>query len=107
MNRLDHLLWILSEEGGEVGHRASKAARFGLAECQPGQPFSNADRIVQEWCDANAAMEMLVEGGHLVLPPEQEMRHAIERKKAQVEKFLLYSAQVGRLDQGEEGASAC
>ncbi|ABM96985.1 hypothetical protein [Methylibium petroleiphilum] len=105
MKRLDHLLWVLSEEGGEVGHRASKAARFGLDEIQPGHQLTNAQRLLGEWFDAIAAIEMLVEDGHLTMPPEEEIRAAVAAKKAQVERFLLYSAQVGRLDQAEEGCA--
>lgn len=89
MTRLEHLLWILSEECDEVGQRASKAARFGLAEVQPGQPFSNAWRIRQEFGDLIAAYEML--------GIEMPSRVEIEEKKIKVEKFLKYSAECGTL----------
>lgn len=97
MNRREHLLEILGEEGGEVGHRASKANRFGLAEVQPGQTLSNRERLLQEWVDMHAVMEMLQDDGHLVLPTPEEMRPGIEAKKAKVEKFLAYSRECGTL----------
>ncbi|MBN9462265.1 MAG: hypothetical protein J0H00_13715 [Burkholderiales bacterium] len=98
MNRLDHLLWILAEECGEVAHRASKAARFGMCEVQPGQLTTNAERILGEWYHAIAAIEMLIDEGHLTLPSEPEVRAAIERKKLQVAQYFSYSALCGRVD---------
>ena len=96
MNRTEHLLWLVSEECNEVGQRASKAARFALAEVQPGQPLSNADRILQEWYDLKAVMEMMVDEG--LLTPWANEREVIAAKKAKVEKFLGYSAECGTLE---------
>jgi hypothetical protein len=95
MNRTEHLLWLISEECNEVGQRASKAARFALDEIQPGQPLDNADRIMQEWYDLRAVMEMMVEEG--LLKPWANERETIDAKKAKVEKFLGYSAACGTL----------
>lgn len=91
MNRLEHLLWVLAEECAEVAQRASKAARFGIDEVQPGQALTNEERIWQEMNDLAAVGEMLIalrgQGGL--------RRDAVEAKKAKVEKFLLYSAECG------------
>lgn len=95
MTRTEHLLWLISEECNEVGQRASKAARFRLDEIQPGQPLDNADRILQEWYDLRAIMEMLIDEGHLTPWPSE--RQTIDAKKAKVEKFLQYSAACGTL----------
>lgn len=95
MNRVEHLLWVLAEECNEVAQRASKAARFGLQEVQPGQGLSNAERIMGEYADLQAAVEMLIEEGAL---PEGDLRRQIDMKKAKVEKFLLYSAECGTLE---------
>ena len=81
MNRNEHLLWILAEECAEVAQRASKAARFGLEEVQPGQPLSNSRRILQE-------------DGCL---PADDLRTQIDAKKLKVEKFLRYSRERGTL----------
>lgn len=94
MTRLEHLLWILSEECSETAQRASKAARFGLDDVEPGFRQNNAERIVGEFGDIIAAIEMLAEGGHISLP---DLRAAIDAKKAKVEKFLTYSAERGTL----------
>jgi hypothetical protein len=94
MNRLNHLLWVLAEECAEVAQRASKAARFGMDEVQPGQPLTNEERIWQEMNDLAALGEMLIAlrgSGGL-------SRDAIEAKKEKVEKFLLYSAECGTLN---------
>lgn len=96
MTRTEHLLTILAEECTEIGQRASKALRFSLAEVQPGQDLSNADRIMYEFHDLLAVMEMLEDDG--VFPPIWHRNvAAIEAKKAKVEKFLLHSAEVGTL----------
>jgi hypothetical protein len=96
MTRTEHLLFILSEECNEVAHRASKAARFGLDEKQPDQWLTNAERIVAEYSDLVASIEMLVSDGLIEIDQEM-MRERIKNKKAAVEKFPLYSAQCGTL----------
>jgi hypothetical protein len=103
MTRVEHLLCILQEECGEVARRASKALRFGLAEVQPGQELSNADRIVQKLCDLIAVVEMLqleVVGEDGQIDPDfpDGYRAAIGGKKAKVEKFLRYSDECGTLE---------
>lgn len=91
MNRLEHLLWVLAEECAEVAQRASKAARFGMDEVQPGQALTNEERLWQEMNDLCAAGEMLItlrcQGGL--------DRGAVDAKKTKVEKFLLYSTECG------------
>lgn len=96
MTRTEHLLTILAEDCTEIGQRASKALRFSLAEVQPGQELSNADRIMYEFYDLLAIMEMLEDDG--IFPAIwQRNVAAIEAKKAKVERFLLHSAEVGTL----------
>lgn len=98
MNRLDHLLWVLAEECAEVAQRASKAARFGIDEIQPGQEFTNEERLWQEMNDLAGVAEMIIsfrgKGGL--------NRAAADAKKSKVEKFLLYSAKCGTLSEGIE-----
>jgi hypothetical protein len=97
MTRNEHLLTILSEECSEVAHRVSKTLRFTPEEIQPGQPMNNAERILQEFCDLAAAMEMLEDAGVLPDWSEERMRFQMDAKKIQVEKFLEYSKEVGTL----------
>lgn len=94
MNRQEHLLSCLAEECTEVGQRVSKALRFGLAEVQPGQSLTNAERIMEEFTDLVSVVEMLIAEGVLQdrLSPER-----VEAKQTKIEKFLAYAASVGAL----------
>jgi len=96
MNRTDHLLWNIAEECAEVAQRASKAARFSINEVQPGQEFSNGDRILHEYADLVAVIEMLTEEGVLNMPKDFKQR--VENKKTRFNKFLERSKQYGTLD---------
>ncbi|UCV02335.1 hypothetical protein [Dechloromonas denitrificans] len=99
MNRTEHLLCCLAEEAAEVAHRVSKALRFGLAEIQDGQPHSNSQRISQEFHDMLAIVELLEETGALQRSTDT---HAIERKKAKVQAYILYAKECGTLNGGAE-----
>lgn len=96
MNRVEHLLWILAEECAEVAQRVSKAARFTLCEVQPDQQFTNAERIMHEYCDLLATLQMLEDEGALRLPADANER--IEIKRLKVAQFLLLSAELGTLE---------
>jgi hypothetical protein len=97
MNRREHLLTILGEEGVEVSQRCSKALRFGLDEVQPGQELTNAQRIRGEYIDLLAVMRMLVEEGAIEPLTDPSFMQAMEDKRQKVEKFLEYSRQCGTL----------
>lgn len=99
MNRTEHLLTCLAEECAEVAQRASKALRFGLAEIQPGQNFTNAERIALEFRDMLALAEMLEDECGLYLYWHD--KPGIERKKIKVREFLEYSKQCGTLHSDE------
>lgn len=93
MTRIEHLLWIIAEECAEVAQRASKAARFTLEECQPGQDMNNEQRLWQEFNDLMAVMDMLAhEREHYGASMWQQ-----DEKKKKVEHFLKYSAEQGTL----------
>lgn len=94
MNRLEHLLFILAEECAEVAQRASKAARFGMDEVEPGQSLNNAQRLMVEVNDLYAALKMLDDEGVIYPNPDFD---AIDAKIAKVEKFLEYSRCCGTL----------
>ncbi len=99
MDRLEHLLTRLGEECAEVIQRASKAKIFTLAEIQPGQQLSNAERLMYEFNDLYAVMEMVIEEGWGTSARLSDLidRKAIESKKAKVEEFLLLSKKMGTL----------
>jgi hypothetical protein len=93
----DYLLSHLAQECAEVIVRATKAQHFGLGECQPEQPHTNAERIMHEWCDLVATMETLQEYGVL---PELAREEYIQRKKDKRSKAALfreYSRKLERL----------
>lgn len=52
------LLTMLIEECSEVIKRATKAQRFGLDEVQPGQHFTNFDRLSHEVGDIYGIVRM-------------------------------------------------
>ena len=97
MNRLEHLLTIVGEEGGEVAGRASKAMRFGLNEIQPGQELSNLQRLVGEINDLLAVAELLHDSG--IDMSAVGDRAQIAAKKAKVARFLEYSRLCGTLQE--------
>lgn len=97
MTREDHFLLILAEECAEIAQRVTKAMRFSLRETQPGQNYTNAERIMHEYADLIGAMEKLLEEGTLSFPSDFPDR--IETKKNRIEEFLKISERYGRLDQ--------
>lgn len=94
MTRAEHLLWILAEECAEVAQRASKAARFGLYEVQPGQGETNRERLAGECSHLVAAIEMLVREDCIDKPDFGRIQAKIEK----VERFFRYSVELGTLE---------
>lgn len=96
MNRVEHLLTILTEECAEIAQRATKAQRFGLLEVEPGQTANNCARINEEVNDLFAVLEMLHRepGGFGIMTADIKL---IMAKKEKVEKFLEYSRSIGTL----------
>lgn len=99
MNRLEHLLCILAEECAEVAQNASKAQRFGLDDCEPGQQLTNEERIWNELNDLHAVAEMLLKEREFANNGQSRGldKGKIEAKKQRVEKYLLYSEARGTL----------
>jgi hypothetical protein len=96
MNRQEHLLLILEEECIETAQRVSKALRFSVEEVQPGQKLTNAERLIYEFNDIVAMMEMLKDEG--VIGEFHDPIAVIEKKK-KVEKFLELSKEHGTLSE--------
>lgn len=96
MNRAEHLLTCLAEECAEVGQRVSKALRFGLREVQPGQPLTNADRILDELRDLFAVAEICAGEGLIgwAMPDHME----VVAKGAKIERFMKIGVAQGVLD---------
>lgn len=105
MNRQEHLLTILGEECSELHQELCKALRFGVNE-QRDLPTSNAQRIFKEFNDLLAMVEMV--NTSVVIAPFNGVTYGsygimykdnslIEAKKEKVEKYLLYSKELGTL----------
>lgn len=92
MTRVEMLLIKLWEECDEVGQRCAKALRFGLMEVQKEQPYNNAVRIMHEYFDLLAVVELLQEEGHLPF-----VGIDMDARKARIEKYLDYSRDLGIL----------
>lgn len=98
MNRIEHLLTILTEECAEVQQATTKALRFGLEEgkdCTAFEHGSNVERLRYEINQVIAMVEMLEAEG-LDLSPDYHVR---EMKKQKVEKYLIYSKECGTYDE--------
>lgn len=95
MNRSEYLLTCLSEECDEVGQRVSKALRFSLGEVQPGQPLSNAERIVEELQDLISVAALLRARG--LIGEFYPTATQILAKDAKIEKFMAISREQGVL----------
>lgn len=94
MTRIENLLTILGEECVETAQRVSKALRFTLSDIQSGQDLSNAERIIYEFNDIVAVMEILNEEGILNKVID---RKAIDKKKMKIFKYLTYSQNIGAI----------
>lgn len=91
MNLKQHYLIILEEELIETAQRVSKAIRFGLQEVEPGQPLTNEERIMYEYNDIVAMLELLYEGRFMKNISAMNNRQAIRSKKEKVAKYIDYS----------------
>lgn len=94
MTRLEHLLTILTEECNETGQRVSKAIRFGMQEVQEGQLLTNAERVIYEFNDIVAVMELLLNDGDIKLLFDRE---AIVAKKQKIVKYMEYAKKCGTI----------
>jgi hypothetical protein len=99
MSRADYLLSHLAQECCEIAIRCTKAQMFGLDEIQPGQEFTNRERIMHELCDLLATGETMRDEGVL---PEYAPEERMEAKKVKAAKFSDYSRQLGRLEAATE-----
>lgn len=64
MNRAEHLLCALAEEGAEAAVRVSKIRRFGFMDVEPGFEANNETRLWGELNDLFGVAEMLVAEFH-------------------------------------------
>lgn len=94
MTRQEHLLIILAEECSEVIKEVSKALRFGLNDKEPGQSYTNAERITLELSELRGVQELCEREGLIDLG----MLYDCEEKKKRVEEYMKVSFNCGTLD---------
>lgn len=95
MTREELLQTVAMEECAEVAHRLSKALRFGMEEIQPGQSLTNRERILLEFYDLQAAMDLL---GFSCCDNSDTAKACRWVKQAKIEKYLDYSRQCGTVE---------
>lgn len=99
MNRAEHILTCVGEEGAEVAQRISKANRFGVHEIQPGQSDDNGERVRMEVYDLIGAYNFAADEGllpSLHLDPDI-VAHFSKQKRAKIEKFMEIAREQGAL----------
>ncbi len=96
LNHTEYLLTKLAEECAEVAQRATKALTFGIDEVQPGQPHTNAERLVHELADLAAVVGMMQDYNAIAVNLH-EFRQAVERKRLKLDWYMEYSRQQGCL----------
>lgn len=79
-----------------TAQRASKIARFGMDEVQPGQPLNNATRLIESFTGVQRIMAELEKEGFVVLS-RPDLDAAIDAKKAKVWTYMGYSVKCGTL----------
>jgi NTP pyrophosphatase (non-canonical NTP hydrolase) len=95
MTKKEYLLVVLAEECNEVAQRVAKILRFGFVDpkgTEPGQPYTNKDRLILELNDLLAVVEMVFEDQDIV---SQMLK---EDKKKKVKKYLELSKKLGTLN---------
>jgi len=93
MNVHEYLLTTVGEECSETHHRCSKALKFGWDEVQIGQTKANKDRILYEFNDLLASMEMLYETDIEELINRDQM----DKKAKKIKQYMRYSRKQGTL----------
>ena len=93
MNKNEHLLVVLSEESSEIIKDVAKSLRFGLESIEPGQNYSNGEKIENEIADFLGVVEMLQELNMI----GEISKEKIKKKKIKVEKYLKLSETLGTL----------
>lgn len=89
----------IAEECTEVAQRALKAQQFGLGEIQPGQPYTNFERLLQEFHDLFTTFDNFVAMMPSEVPGETVPgRDAMNERLAKMNKFLDLSKSLGQVD---------
>lgn len=117
MNRIEHILTCLGEEGGEVAKEVCKALRFGLDDQLTIDPHgprgtegpTNRQKIAGEFVDMLGVYQKLVREGVLPDLGLDRLPHNILdqmlRKSDKVESYIGYAKRVGTVNVGTAEAA--
>lgn len=95
MNVEQYLLTKVMEESSEIIERASKAQRFGLYQIQSDQDKTNCKRLIEEYLDLVAVLEML----DIIPDWDADVNmNFIEAKKKKILYYMEYSRLLNVLD---------
>lgn len=99
MNHAENLMIVALEECAEVQQEISKALRFGVNNHHPEMPCkTNGERILKEFHQLRAVMDMLVIQ-RIINPLSEEEQYKIYRDKVEnVEKWEQYSKEIGQIN---------
>ena len=84
-DREREILIVLIEEAAEIQHRATKALRFGLDESQPGNLYTNRERLAAEIGDLLAVVGL---AGREGIVPRNHIAITRQRKDQKLAKYL-------------------
>lgn len=102
LSQEQYLLVKVSEECNETGQRAAKCLCFGMDEKQEGQDLYNFQRLIYEFNDIVAVMELLFEKYPQNNPVDRVM---VDAKKDKLRKWMEYSVKQGTLQPFFKGVS--
>lgn len=97
LTKIEMVLTQLSEECAEVQKIVSKIHRFGLTDLNPTEHKSNVDALYDELADLAGVVVKLQLLKVLKNDPLQDAT-AITAKIDKIDRYLLVSADLGRLD---------
>lgn len=88
----------LAEEATEIAHRGAKLMQFGPEEREPGQIYTNAERVRLEMMDLMTRYSELVHRGDLTEITDAQFEEHETVKLAKMEKFLKLSIDLGEVE---------
>jgi NTP pyrophosphatase (non-canonical NTP hydrolase) len=87
-DEINHLLFCLAEEAGEIAQAACKAGRFGPDDTYD-NGVTNTEQIVKEVNDLLGVLQLLLEHGVPITGLANDT--AVAKKVAKVNKYMQYA----------------
>lgn len=87
----EYLLTVAGEECAEIQQELAKCIRFGCSNHDPSPGAgskSHAEKVIEEYYQLNAVMEMLYQKEVLSRPSKEEVQRIKNEKKAKVKKYF-------------------